>query len=347
MYKTGFFGGKFMPFHKGHLHCIMRAASQCEKLFVVLMYNGAEELAIMRQNNRFGNKNLTPHIRELAIRKELGEFENIQVIAYDCKPADDRALMEGKDIWYYECEDMVRLMGRFDACYSSEPSYDEKFKHYYPWSDSILLDVDRKHVPVSGTDIRNMCVRDAYGYLPRGYQQLVNKKVLLAGTCSCGKTTVAKKLASYYNTTCSKEQGRLISESLNMTDPGPEMYDRFVCQQYMANIYATENANLVAFLDTDALTTKFYSELYEDSPMLSAEAIAAKNEYDLILYFEPTVPFVYDGFRTKREESERFELSAKLKNEFCKYYSNIKTLAGTYEENYLNAIRYVDAMLGE
>ena len=132
-----------------------------------------------------------------------------------------------------------------------------------------------------------------------------------------------------------------------MTDPGPEMYDRFVCQQYMANIYATENANLVAFLDTDALTTKFYSELYEDSPMLSAEAIAAKNEYDLILYFEPTVPFVYDGFRTKREESERFELSAKLKNEFCKYYSNIKTLAGTYEENYLNAIRYVDAMLGE
>ncbi|MBR6914254.1 MAG: adenylyltransferase/cytidyltransferase family protein, partial [Treponema sp.] len=28
--KTGFFGGKFMPFHKGHLHCIEVAAKICD-----------------------------------------------------------------------------------------------------------------------------------------------------------------------------------------------------------------------------------------------------------------------------------------------------------------------------
>ena len=26
MYKVGFYGGKFLPFHRGHLNCILRAA---------------------------------------------------------------------------------------------------------------------------------------------------------------------------------------------------------------------------------------------------------------------------------------------------------------------------------
>lgn len=102
MYKVGFYGGKFLPFHRGHLNCIIRAASRCEKLYVVMMYNGEEELEILSHPTIFGNENLTPHLRELALRKELNCFPNIEVIAYDSKPADDRAKREGKHGWYYE-----------------------------------------------------------------------------------------------------------------------------------------------------------------------------------------------------------------------------------------------------
>lgn len=98
MYNIGFYGGKFLPFHQGHLHCILRAASQCKKLYVVLMYNGREELEIMKDETRFGNKYLTPHIRELAIRRELKDFPNIEVIVYDTKPADDKAEQENKQL---------------------------------------------------------------------------------------------------------------------------------------------------------------------------------------------------------------------------------------------------------
>lgn len=346
MYNVGFYGGKFMPFHKGHLHCILRAASQCNKLYVVIMYNGKEELEILKTETKFGNKNLTPHIRELAIRKELKSFPNIEIIMYNTQPADDRAIQEGKDLWYYECQDMVNLMGQFDACYSSEPEYHKLFQHYYPWAESIILDDARAAVPISGSQLRNMTVKDAYQYLPRSYQQLVNKKVLFVGTCSCGKTTTIQKLAKYYNTSYSEEQGRLVSESYNIHSPGSEYYNQFVCQQYMANVKAVEDANLVAFLDTDALITRFYNDLYEDSPLPAAEAIAADNQYDLVLFFEPTVPFVHDGMRTKREEAQRWELSQKLKETFLQYY-DIKVLSGTYEENYLNAIKYIDEMLGE
>lgn len=346
MYNIGFYGGKFMPFHKGHLHCILRAASQCNKLYVVIMYNGKEELEILKTETKFGNKNLTPHIRELAIRKELKSFPNIEIIMYNTQSADDRAIQEGKDLWYYECQDMVNLMGQFDACYSSEPEYHKLFQHYYSWAESIILDGARATVPISGSQLRNMTVKDAYQYLPRSYQQLVNKKVLFVGTCSCGKTTTIQKLAKYYNTSYSEEQGRLVSESYNIHSPGSEYYNQFVCQQYMANVKAVEDANLVALLDTDALITRFYNDLYEDSPLPAAEAIAADNQYDLVLFFEPTVPFVHDGMRTKREEARRWELSQKLKETFLQYY-DIKVLSGTYEENYLNAIKYIDEMLGE
>ena len=36
-YKVGMYGGKFMPFHKGHMYCVEKAASMCEKLYVTVL----------------------------------------------------------------------------------------------------------------------------------------------------------------------------------------------------------------------------------------------------------------------------------------------------------------------
>lgn len=350
MYKTGFYGGKFMPFHRGHLNCILQAASQCEHLYVVLMYNGREELDVMQnQEIRFNKKYLTPHIRELALRKELNDFPNITVISYDSKPADDRAEQEGKHLWYYECKDMVELMGHFDACYSSEPEYNAIFKHFYPWADSIVLDANRENEPISGTQLRNMSFKDAYPYLPRAYQQLINKTALFVGTCSCGKTTAVRKLAKYFNTSFSQEQGKLVSESFKkISSPGIEYYNQFICQQYMDNIRAKEDANMVALLDSDSIITNFYAELYEEEGVPVGDALSKETQYDLILFFEPTVPFVADGMRTYREKDQRWTLSNKLKDTYTKRYGKkIKVLNGTYEENYNNAVKYIKDMLEE
>ena len=34
--KIGFFGGKFIPFHKGHLYCVDFASRICDKVYVIL-----------------------------------------------------------------------------------------------------------------------------------------------------------------------------------------------------------------------------------------------------------------------------------------------------------------------
>ena len=45
---AGFYGGKFMPLHKGHLYCIDVAAHQCDKVDVIMFINGDEELEILK-----------------------------------------------------------------------------------------------------------------------------------------------------------------------------------------------------------------------------------------------------------------------------------------------------------
>ena len=38
-YKVGMYGGKFMPFHRGHLYCIQKAVEQCDKVIVSVFVN--------------------------------------------------------------------------------------------------------------------------------------------------------------------------------------------------------------------------------------------------------------------------------------------------------------------
>ena len=39
-YEIGMYGGKFMPFHKGHNYCIEVAAKECKKVYVILFAGG-------------------------------------------------------------------------------------------------------------------------------------------------------------------------------------------------------------------------------------------------------------------------------------------------------------------
>ena len=65
---TGFFGGKFMPLHKGHLYCIDTAAQQCDKVIVVMFINGDEELEIMKTHTIAGKQILESAISSMQNR---------------------------------------------------------------------------------------------------------------------------------------------------------------------------------------------------------------------------------------------------------------------------------------
>ena len=345
-YGTGFFGGKFLPFHRGHLDCIMRCASECEKLYVVLMYGGEEERQVLANyDGQFPIEYLKPQIRELALRAELAPFENIEVIAYDCCEVDNRAVAEGKHPWFYECQDMVSLMGRFDVAYSGEPEYSKNFTMFYPWADAVLVDRHQLNMP-SGTEIRHMPFYRAYRHLPREYQKLVNKKVLITGPESCGKSTLARKLAAMLGTSCTEEMGKLACERVDLPSPGAAMYPGFVFAQKVADMQAVETANMVAICDTDAIVTEFYLQLYEGKELPVAREVAKLNSWDKVFFVEPSVPWVADGLRCHADQLVRIEQAEKLKAVYRNLGYELTILDDDYRENYERALAEIRTLLG-
>ena len=347
-YGTGFYGGKFLPFHRGHLDCILRCASECEKLYVVLMLNGDEEREILADyRGSFPPECLSPHTRELAMRAELVPFENIEVLAYDCRGADERAVREGKHPWFYECREMVKLIGKFDVAYSSEPAYSENFRAFYPWAKAVTLDERRSRFPISATAIRAMPFYRAYGSLPREYQKLVNKKVLFTGTESCGKSTLVRKLAAVLGTSFTEEQGKLACERVGLSSPGAVLYPQFVHAQVMADARAVAQANMVALCDTDAIVTEFYLKVLEGHAGLSlAHEVARFNSWDLVFFVEPTVPWVTDGLRMSGQQQEREAQARMLRETYEQLGYRLITLDGDYRQNYERALHEIRVLLG-
>lgn len=150
-YKIGMYGGKFMPFHKGHKYCIDVACSECDKVFVILFYGDSDELEILKYNkdDYLSVKDRKKHL--LNICKKYNNAVPILIDVSECK------LISGDEDWDAETPLVRKVVGdRLDAVYSSEISYDDYFKRAYPEAIHRIVDYKRVKYPISGTDIRNM-----------------------------------------------------------------------------------------------------------------------------------------------------------------------------------------------
>lgn len=45
------YGGKFLPFHKGHKYCVDIASKECQKVYVILFWGGADEERIQKEHS--------------------------------------------------------------------------------------------------------------------------------------------------------------------------------------------------------------------------------------------------------------------------------------------------------
>ena len=335
MYKIGMYGGNFNPLHQGHVSCIIRAANQCEKLYVVLSNSNSKEEIPYQHRFRW-------------LKQLTKDMENVEVIQIN-----DNSSSKDKYNWKQGSQDVKNAIGKhIDVIFRGSDYYDsnDPFSVYYPDSNSVYI--NRKIIPISSTEIRENPMK-YWDYIADVAKPYFVKKVMITGTESCGKSTLVRNLAKYYNTSYVEEKGRNICDFAggyeNML---PSDYLEILHTHKLSEIQEQRKANRFLFIDTNSIVTDYYLKLqfkntYKNIVIESnlASAISNLNKYDLVLYLEDDVPWVQDGTRTFGEDNIRIQNNNKLKKmmriEQLQYYS----IAGNYQERFLKSIELIDKLL--
>lgn len=329
-YKVGMYGGSFDPLHVGHIHDIIKSASMCDELYVMISWCEGRESTSKELRYRW-ILNCTrhlPNVRIIMIEDKAVSKEVYNTDYYWEKGAKDIKDTIGKPIDAVFCGSDYKGTNRFESLYCPE---------------SEIIYFDRAEVPISSTEIRDWAVTH-WDYIPDVCKPYYAKKVLILGGESTGKSTLVQNLALAYNTNYVSEVGRDTCEYaggedfMNVND----LYENLI-RQKLNVMDALKKSNRVLFVDTDAITTLFYSNfLLTDNNEISkctklAEAINSINEWDLVLFLEPTVAFVQDGTRNEKIASDREKYSNQIKRLLDINNVSYHCISGDYYDRFVHA----------
>ena len=342
MYKTGVYFGRFLPPHRGHLYQMIEASTKCEQLIVVISDNCKQTRDICEEA---GIPEISYRLHKQWISQQIQDIDHISVEVLD--ETDIPVYPQGWEAW---SQRMREVVGKpIDAFFVGDTEYSETLAEYFPEAEVVLFDPKRTRYPISATDIRKDILNN-WHYILGPARPFFARKVLIAGTESCGKTTLTKCLAKLYNTSWSEEVGRYYARDYlggDETIYTDEDFGRMAYLQAEQDYHAMRTANKVCFFDTDAVVTDYYSELYMGHRNKMVEAHINPDKYDALLYLMPDVEWVDDGQRLNGSQERREMLNNHLlaMYEEFGFKDKIIIVSGDYNQRLNKAIQIVDDML--
>ena len=179
MEKVGMYGGNFNPLHLGHVNDLIAASCMCEKLYVILSHSN-NPLEIPHQERFMWLKEITKDLDNVEVLEVFDDSYNKE--KYDWKKgANDIKALINKPI------DIVFAGDDYQGKNIWETLYPESNIHYF----------NRDEINISSTEIRSNPFK-YYDYLPSCVRRYYNKKVVIVGTESCGKSTLVRNLSKIY-----------------------------------------------------------------------------------------------------------------------------------------------------
>ncbi len=172
-------------------------------------------------------------------------------------------------------------------------------------------------------------------------------RVVITGSESVGKTTLATQLASRHHALCVPEFVRDYAERkqapIDRSDHWPIARGQVEHEAiYLAK--ATERGHSLLFQDTDLLSTVAYCDHYTGGCDAGIERLAAERCADHYLLLDIDVPWVFDGMRDRGDR--RAEVHALFVATLERFGAPFTRIRGTWGERMAAAERVIAGLRG-
>lgn len=323
----GFVFGKFLPFHKGHEAMIRFALLHCDALTVLICSSDRELI-----------NGLT---RKQWIETTIGPELPVMVLVYDYEETLlPNSSVSSRDISKAWANVFTALLPDHSILVTSEP-YGDYLAEYMNITH-IPFDKLRHTYPVSSSEV-NTSLTTYWSYLPDSVKPHFIRKVVILGTESTGKSTLAKDLADHFPATLITEAGRdLISDSNDFTID--DLYKVAAHHAQRIGDGATGDSALMV-IDTDIHITQSYARHIFRQELNIPPSIYELNKADLYLYLNNDVAFVQDG--TRLDEEERNRLDQSHRDTLAKYGIPFHEISGNWQQRFDKAVTLVSALAAQ
>jgi NadR type nicotinamide-nucleotide adenylyltransferase len=318
--------GKFLPVHRGHQHLIDFARQRVDHLTVIVCSLESEPIA---------GRLRYEWVREL--------YPDVNVVhCADENPQEPKDHPQFWEIW-------IRSIRRFipagpDYVFTSEHYGDELAQRL--GARHILVDLDRKTVPVSATMIRERPFEN-WRFIPACVRPYFAKRVAIVGPESTGKTTLAAELARHFQTVCVTEfardyldlkYGESALERITLDDIEAIARGQIAEEDAMAR-----ECNRLLVCDTELMTTALWSEHFFGSCPQWIEREARERRYDLYLLTHFDAQWVADSQRVG--DHLRKDFFDKLRVALDSHHHSFEIISGSYSERLQRAITAIEKNL--
>ncbi len=282
--RRGFALGKFMPPHAGHVFLCQTAAALVDQMTVLVCTLEREEI---------------PGADRFAWMQEL--LPGMRVLHHDRDVP--QAPDEHPDFWPI-WRDICRAAHPepIDAVFGSEP-YVTRLAVELD-AEPVILDPDRLAFPISATAIRADPAAH-WDMVPGPVRTFYQRRVVLVGAESVGKTSLAQALARRLGTLHVPEYGRVYDRFNEDRTWNAADFRRIEAVTVAMRRQIARAAGPLVIEDTDPLLTRVWEEA-----LTGVESAAVPVDLaDLYLLLDTDVPWVDDGTRyfSKPDDRARFQ----------------------------------------
>lgn len=365
--KVGVVFGSFAPLHQGHLDLIMRAKKENDGGCIVIScgFDGDKGEPLMPHTKRYR------YVREFFADDDLVAVYGIndtEIGANEYPHGWDRWLEEFEKIWKkatnhfgYDNEDL-NITRPQRVWYVGDENY---YNDLLELNEEVVL-VDRKvDNPICATMIRQNPVKH-WDKITFPFKRIFSHNILICGTASEGKTTLARDLGKYFNAPYSHEYARdyMAESSVSEWELDAADYLAFLDGQYRLNkSLINSHANHgVFFADTDSMVTRMYAEAYADDKNLAlsddefkkvamvADEFTKKCRWDKIFLLAPKNNFVDDNVRYMghsdiEQRKKMYSILCKNIKESGNWDKVVVLEGGDYYKNFKTIVKYVNDIM--